>query len=129
MTVSRSSNQSGPALLTVHFASPSAAASAPRPISSTTSAHTSSAPVAACSYRKDGDNKHEAPGRGVILEALMELTKAKQVLPTEEEVRQLAELEEFRERAARDAEAQNKYLAKTKREKEIMDRARNLVDV
>ena len=66
---------------------------------------------------------------GVILEALMALTNAKQVRPTEEENRQIRELEEFRERAARDAEMQNKYLAKMNKEKEIMDRARNLVDV
>jgi large subunit ribosomal protein MRP49 len=66
---------------------------------------------------------------GVILEALMELTNAKQVQPTEEENRQIQELEEFRARAAKDAERQNKNLEKMKREKEIMDRARNLVNV
>ena len=59
----------------------------------------------------------------------MELTGANEVLPTEEENRQIRELEDFRERAARDAEIHNKYLAKVKREKEIMDRARNLVGV
>jgi large subunit ribosomal protein MRP49 len=66
---------------------------------------------------------------GVILARLMELTGAKEVLPTPEEQEQVRELEEFRERAARDAERQNAYLEKMKREKEIMDRARNMVDI
>lgn len=65
----------------------------------------------------------------VILARLMELTGAKEVLPTPEEQQQVQELEEFRERAAKDAERQNKYLAQMKREKEIMDRARNMVDI
>ena len=65
---------------------------------------------------------------GVILKMLMELTGAKEVLPTTEDQEEVRELAEFRERAARDAEKQNAYLAKVKREKEILDRARNMVD-
>ena len=42
---------------------------------------------------------------------------------------QIQELEEFRVRAAKDAEVQSAYLAKAKREKDIMDRARNAVGV
>jgi hypothetical protein len=64
-----------------------------------------------------------------ILAKLMQLTNAKEVLPTEEEQRQVQELEEFRSRAEEDAKRQNKHLAKMKREKEIMDRARAMVDI
>ena len=64
-----------------------------------------------------------------ILAKLMQLTNAKEVLPTEEEQRQVQELEEFKSRAEEDAKRQNKYLAKMKREKEIMDRARAMVEV
>lgn len=59
----------------------------------------------------------------------MALTNAKEVQPTEEEQRQIKELEEFRARAEADAKRQNKYLAKMKREKDIMDRARAMVDI
>jgi hypothetical protein len=64
-----------------------------------------------------------------ILTRLMALTNAKQVLPTEEEQRQIQELKEFRARAEADARRQNKHLAKMKKEKDIMDRARAMVDV
>lgn len=64
-----------------------------------------------------------------ILARVMEITKAREVKATEEELEQVRELEEFRERAEADAKRQNVYLAKMKREKEIMDRARAMVDV
>merc|ERR1711964_827654 len=47
MTVNRTKDQSGPALLTIHFTSPSAAEDIKTEISSTTTKQTSSAPVAA----------------------------------------------------------------------------------
>lgn len=59
----------------------------------------------------------------------MALTKAKKVMPTEEEKRQIKEMEDFRDRAAADAERQNEYLAKLKKEKDILDRARAMVDI
>ena len=133
MTVSRSKNQSGPALLTIHFASASEASDSKPLISSTTTSQTSTSPAEAstpslATERTEIVNMKRRT-ESQILARVMEITKAKEVHPTKEELRQVQELKEFRERAEADAKRQNAYLAKMKREKDIMDRARAMVDV
>lgn len=130
MTVSRSKNQSGPALLTIHFTSASEASDS---ISSTTTSQTATGPVAASTPSLPTERTEivnmKRRTESQILARVMEITKAKEMHPTKEELRQVQELKEFRERAEADAKRQNAYLAKMKREKDIMDRARAMIDV
>ena len=132
MTVSRSKNQSGPALLTIHF-TPSEASDSKPPISSTTTSPTStgsavaSTPIAQSEKTEIVNMKRRSESQ--ILARVLAITKAKEVHATEEELRLVQEFKDFREMAAADAKRQNAYLAKMKKEKEIMDRARAMVDV
>src|SRR4051794_19213531 len=98
MTVNRTNDQSGPALLTIHFTSSSAAADTSPEISSTTTKQTSSAPVAAtkagpATERTEVINMKHRP-ESEILDQLLAITRARVVKPTAEETRQIQEIED-----------------------------------
>ena len=63
-----------------------------------------------------------------ILDQLLKLTKAKIVLPTPEETRQIRELEEQNAKSARDATMMAAENAKRKREEEILKQARGTLE-
>ncbi|KUJ18245.1 uncharacterized protein LY89DRAFT_781321 [Mollisia scopiformis] len=132
MTVSRTADQLGPALMTVHFISAAEAASTKPEISSTTSKHTSTGPVpeskaGSSTQRTETINmKHREESE--ILEQLLKLTRAKVVTPTPEETRQIREMEEQNARSARDAAMMQAENAKRKREEEILRQARGTID-
>ncbi|KAF8863563.1 hypothetical protein BDZ45DRAFT_103833 [Acephala macrosclerotiorum] len=132
MTVNRTEDQLGPAVMTVHFTSTAAAASTKPEISSTTSKQTSTGPVpeskaGPITVRTETINmKHKVDSE--ILDQLLKLTNAKVVQPTPEEAREIRDIEEQNVRSARDAasmEAENK---KRKREEEILRQARGSLD-
>ncbi|KAM3418863.1 hypothetical protein BST61_g4826 [Cercospora zeina] len=63
-----------------------------------------------------------------ILDALIRLTNARQVEPTEEDREQLAKLEEQRQRSLRDSKLSQEVRARVKREKELLQQARGDID-
>jgi large subunit ribosomal protein MRP49 len=132
MTVNRTTNQTGPALMTVHLTSPKAAATIKSEISSTTDKQTSTGPVPESktgppTERTEVINmKHRHDSE--ILEQLLRLTKAKVVRPTAEEQREIQEMEEQNAKSERDANMMAKVNAKRKREEEILEQARGEVE-
>jgi large subunit ribosomal protein MRP49 len=132
MTVNRTTNQTGPALMTVHFTSPGAAATIKPEISSTTNKQTSTGPVPESkagppTERTEVINmKHRQDSE--ILEQLLKLTKAKVVRPTAEEQREIQEMEEQNARSERDAAMMAEVNATKKREAEILEQARGEVE-
>ncbi|KAH7356861.1 50S ribosomal protein-like protein Mrp49 [Rhexocercosporidium sp. MPI-PUGE-AT-0058] len=128
MTVNRTNDQSGPALLTIHFTSPSAAADTSPEISSTTTKQTSSAPVAAtkagpATERTEVINMKHRP-ESEILDQLLAITRARVVKPTAEETRQIQEIEDQNARSERDSVMMAEVNAKRKREEAILIQAR-----
>lgn len=63
-----------------------------------------------------------------ILDQLLKLTKAKVVLATPEETRQIREIEEQNAKSARDAAMMAAENAKRKREEEILKQARGTLE-
>jgi large subunit ribosomal protein MRP49 len=99
MTVNRrAENHTGPALMTVHFASPD----------------------------KERTKVLDMKNRDVseIVAQLMTLTNAKPVRPTAEETRQLQELEEYRAKSAQDRERMKAVMEQRRREEAILTQAR-----
>ncbi|KAI9734705.1 MAG: hypothetical protein M1818_006692 [Claussenomyces sp. TS43310] len=100
MSVTRTTNQEGPALLTIHFTDATSAHTIPPPVSSTTAARTSVGPVAATTsmpptQRTEVINmKHRTDSE--ILSQLMALTKARPVDPTPRDLEDIRKLEEFK---------------------------------
>jgi large subunit ribosomal protein MRP49 len=131
MAVNRTNNQTGPALLTVHFTSESAATIKPE-ISSTTDKQTCTGPVpeskaGPSTERTEVINmKHRLDSE--ILDQLLKLTKAKVVRPTAEEQRQMQEMEEQNTKSEKDAAMMAEVNAKRKREEEILTQARGEVE-
>ncbi len=128
MTVNRTNNQSGPALMTVHFTSPDAAATIKTEISSTTNKQTSSAPVPETksgppTERTEVINMKHRP-ESEILDQLLALTRARIVRPTAEETRQIQEIEEQNARSERDSVMMAEVNAKRQREEAILLAAR-----
>ncbi|CAK1356302.1 hypothetical protein CB0940_00078 [Cercospora beticola] len=59
-----------------------------------------------------------------ILDALIRLTNARQVEPTEEDQEQLAKLEEQRQKSLRDSKLSQEVRARVRRERELLEQAR-----
>lgn len=129
MTVSRSHDQAGPATLSVFFAPSSdasthSATSSPAPTSSTSkgkvlSEHTPWERVEAI------DMKYKRPEE--ILERLIEVTRAEPVLASPEDEAEFAQLEEEKERSEKDRERVMADTARARRERELLEQARNEV--
>ncbi|KAJ9661257.1 hypothetical protein H2201_006616 [Coniosporium apollinis] len=119
MTVSRTTDQSGPATLTIHFGS--AAETSPEAGSTIpTDSTTTSSGAADRVVTIDMKNKQDSE----ILQELLKATKATELGPTEEDQEAIRELEEQRERSARDSEMSREVNAKRKREAEALAQAR-----
>ncbi|KAH9220959.1 50S ribosomal protein-like protein Mrp49 [Leptodontidium sp. 2 PMI_412] len=108
MTVNRTNDQSGPALLTIHFTNPSAAAT------KAGSAATERTEVINMKHRPESE----------ILDQLLAITRARVVKPTAEESRQIQEIEDQNARSERDSVMMAEVNAKRKREEAIMIQAR-----
>lgn len=124
MTVNRTTNQSGPATLTVFFAPPpdsQSPTSSPAPTSST-SQSTSPSEHTPFERAQSIDLKHRREPE--IMALLMATTKATPVHATAEEQAELEELEEQRERSERDTARSAEVNAKRKREAEVLAQAR-----
>jgi len=132
MTVNRTDNQTGPALMTVYFTSPGSAAIIKPELYSTTEKQTSGRPVPESKAGPPTEKaevinmKHRLDSE--ILEQLLKLTKAKVVRPTPEEQRQMQEMEEQNAKSERDAAMMAEVNAKRKREAEILTQARGEVE-
>ncbi|CAL3972497.1 hypothetical protein PZA11_004398 [Diplocarpon coronariae] len=128
MTVNRTNDQAGPALMTIHFTSAQAAATIKTEISSTTNAQTSSAPVPQSragppTERTETINmKHRSQSE--ILDQLLALTKARVIRPTAEEIKMIQEIEKQKVRSEKDALLTAEVVAKRKREEAFMATAR-----
>lgn len=120
MTVNRTTDQAGPATLTVTFGAPSTT-----PASSTASASDRGQSEQTTTKVIDMKHKHES----AILSELTQIVEGKQVEATEEERAQLLELEDQRARSARDAELQKEVLRKKRKEAAILEQARRSVEV
>lgn len=59
-----------------------------------------------------------------ILDALIRLTNARQVEPTEEDQEQLTKLEEQRQKSLRDSKLSQEVRARVRRERELLEQAR-----
>ena len=129
MTVDRSHDNAGPATLTIFFApsgstSTASASSSPSPTSSTsitkaTSEHKPFERVESI----DMKHKHEKE----ILEQLMQVTKAVQVVPSEEEELDMKNLEEHSARSKRDSEITRIYNEKVNQQRALLEQARAAV--
>ncbi|TVY43708.1 hypothetical protein LSUB1_G000642 [Lachnellula subtilissima] len=119
MTVSRTENPDDPALMTIHFASASAAASIPPPVSTTPATPSSPASTGRTEVFNIKSRK-----RYEILEQLMTLTNAKKIEPTEQELNEIRELGAKREQSAKDSTLSQKVNARKKQEKRRMAIAR-----
>ncbi|KAF7952915.1 hypothetical protein EAE96_006138 [Botrytis aclada] len=125
MTVNRSHDTSVPATLTIHFTDASHASSPP-PINSTASNPAApSTPGAPTAYTKTIECKHRDDN--AILFDLMELTKAKKVLPTAAEKQMLKDLAAMKLKSQQDSLLSAAVNEKIRAEKAILDQARGEV--
>ncbi|PQE21018.1 50S ribosomal Mrp49 protein [Rutstroemia sp. NJR-2017a WRK4] len=131
MTVNRNHDQTGPALMTIHFTDPSSASELSAPISSTTQPSTSTAPTTPSSsgspttHTKEINMKHRTDSE--ILSQLISLTNAKLVRATPEEQRQLKELAEHKARAEKDSALSAVLNERRRKEQAILTQARGEV--
>lgn len=127
MTIDRTAAQTEQALLSVHYANPSApqtsssATSSPAARDSTTKSSTPS--DAASTERVETINMTHS-NNSDILQALVRLTNAYPIEPTAEEKEELAVLEEQRIRSEAAAKLSAEVRAKQKREQELLEQAR-----
>lgn len=100
MTVNRTSDFTGPATLTIHFADAATAEKTGPAISSTTSSTTSTGPVPASTSPAPTVRTETIQMKHVheseILSQVMALTKAKVVMPTPEEEQEIQDLQQRR---------------------------------
>lgn len=131
MTINRTTNQEGPAIMTIHFTNSASAANTGPAISSTTDSKPSSAPVASstspapteCTQTINMKHRHESE----ILSQLMSITKAKPVQVTPEETQQIKDLEEHRIQSEKDSKAMQLVNEKRRRKEAMLAQARGEV--
>jgi large subunit ribosomal protein MRP49 len=131
MSVNRTTDQEGPAVMTIRFTDLTFAENTPPTISSITTTQTSSTPAAestpiASMERTVTINmkyRHESE----ILSQLLSITKAVPVEPTQEELVQLTQLEEQRTLSEKDAQRSYVVNEKRKRTEAMLAQARGEV--
>ncbi|KAL8753950.1 MAG: hypothetical protein Q9199_004691 [Rusavskia elegans] len=127
MSVNRTQNQTGPATLTVFFASPSDLASntsSPAPSSSTTQdTPTSGHAPFERTVTIEMKHRHESE----ILSELLNLTKASPVEPSREEEAELEKLAEEERQGGLDRARNAAYTEQKRQEKALLDQARGAV--
>ena len=126
MTVERSLDQQGPAALTIFFAPSPKDAQSQAPVQSTISSTT---PPDHSPFERTHviDMKHKVSSK--ILEEVMGAVDGKQVEPTEGEREEMASLEEQRNRSDSDRAQVRQVLLKQRREKAILEQARQSVEI
>src|SRR5271170_3073481 len=118
MTINRTTDQKGPATMTIHFADPITAENTTPAVSTTTTNQSSSAPVAKSTPMTPTErtatinmkHRHESQ----ILSQLLAITKAVPIEPTEEELEQIRELEEQQRLSEQDSKRSQAINAKRK---------------
>jgi large subunit ribosomal protein MRP49 len=128
MTINRTTDQKGPATMTIYFADPITAEKTPPAVSSTTTSQISSAPVAKSTPMAPTErtatinmkHRHESQ----ILSQLLAITKAVPVEPTKEELEQIQELEEQQRLSEQDSKRSQAVNAKRKRTEAMLAQAR-----
>jgi large subunit ribosomal protein MRP49 len=131
MTINRTTDQKGPATMTIHFADPITPENTPPAISSTTTNQTSSPAVAKSTPMAPTERtvtinmkyRHEFQ----ILSQLLAITKAVPIEPTEEELEQIKELEEQQQLSEQDSKRSQAVNAKRKRTEAMLAQARGEV--
>jgi len=131
MTINRTSDQKGPALMTIHFTDPTSAVNTGPAISSTTDAQSSGALVAASTAATptertetfDMKHRHESE----ILSHLLSIIKAVPLQPSTEELQQISDLEEQRKQSEIDAQRSQKVNEKRRRRDAMLAQARGEV--
>lgn len=127
MTVSRTEDQEGPALMTVHFTTSEEAATTAPEITSSADKVESTAPVAVGKAGPITDRietinmKHRVDSE--ILDELLKLTNARVVKPKPEELREIAELEKLNAESEKDQAEQDKIYARQRRERAMLKAA------
>lgn len=129
ISVTRHDDPNGPAYLHI-YTSATASRSAPQAANtpgsanaSPTAANTLTPETSAPTHTVDIKTLDESE----ILEALMEKTGAVQLQPPPEEVQEMAEIEEFKQRAEKDRAEVREKLMKVRREEELLRMARGEV--
>lgn len=131
MTVERHSDQDGPATLTVFYADEAAASVAAGPEKPNAPTQSTSGATAPSEHTPwDRTRVIDVKGRNQseILAELLAATEGKEVVPTEEERAQMAELEAQRQRSDYDRAEVRKVLVAKRREQEILEQARKSVE-
>lgn len=129
MTVNRTKDQDGPAILTVFFAPPSRLASttsSPAPLSTATF---DTAPCEHAPFDRVKTIDMKQIRDSEIMSLLMTLTKATQVMATAEDKAELEEMREDNEIRRQDALIGAKYREKVREEKALLEQARGAVAV
>jgi large subunit ribosomal protein MRP49 len=127
MTVSRTEDQEGPALMTVHFATPQDATTTLPEITSSADKNASTGPPTTAeagptTIRVETINmKHRVDSE--IVGELLKLTNARVVKPKPEELREIAELERLNAEAEQDQADQEKIYARQRRERAMLKAA------
>lgn len=124
MTINRTQDQEGPAILSIHFSPPSTPSSSTMPPATTSPAGPSIASSGhSPKYRVEMiDMKHKRDSE--ILSKLLELTKATSYEATPDELAEMREEEDFKRSSERDRTAQARLNEVRRQEKALLDAAR-----
>ncbi|KAK0344323.1 hypothetical protein LTR91_011934 [Friedmanniomyces endolithicus] len=122
MTTDRTARAEDPAVLSVHFTSPSPTQSSEDTASSSTTADSTTAAAQPTERVSTIDMKHRTNAE--ILEELVRMTKAQAVEATEAEREELRSLEEQRVKGAKDSAKSLEVRARVAREKQLLEQAR-----
>jgi large subunit ribosomal protein MRP49 len=128
MTINRTTDQDGPAVMTIHFADQTTATNTLPTISSTTNTQTSSAPVSESTPMVPAERtatinmKHR--NESEILSKLLAVTKALPIEPTEEELEQIRDLEERKRLGEQDSKRSHALNEKRRRTEAMLAQAR-----
>ncbi|KAK1067717.1 hypothetical protein LTR74_006191 [Friedmanniomyces endolithicus] len=122
MTTDRTARAEDPAVLSVHFVSPSSTSSSDDTASSSATADSTPAAAQPTERVSTIDMKHRTNAE--ILEELVRMTKAQAVEATEAEREELRSLEEQRVKGAKDSAKSLEVRARVAREKQLLEQAR-----
>lgn len=125
MTVERTTDQNGPATLTVFFA-PSSASTKPAAPTSSTSNQTATSEHTPSERVETIDMKHKKESE--IMAQLLKLTHGQPVTATAREQEELAELEEQEKRSEHDAQIMARHVAAKRRQAEVLEQAKRSVE-
>ena len=129
MTVDRSEDNTGPATLSIFFATTTntSSASAISSQASTSSTTASKATTDHTPFERVESINMKHMHEEEILEQMMQITKAVKVDPSPDEDLEMRQLEDQRTRSQRDAETTRLYNEKVGREKALLEQARTVV--